>query len=551
MTSFNGDYYGAKFEVESQSSFEKYELELVNLDDAEGVQSYCDCPSEHYPCKHAVAASLALDEYLERDNKKPKASVQDLQKVIIDLTNGKRPQAPKVIEFQEKGIHSMADITLEMPSLEEHYIQRHCSPQHWMGRRHYLNVFSVLKENDSETLDVYVKKDGRYAVTVKRLEKGRVHLSCSCEQKLRTPLCEHMMGALVWLKMQYGAHYLESLRDWSPEKNALLVRYGYTLEDDLEGKFDFKFNPKGELEIILLDKSIQPIEGVEWNNILKNTLPVKPNSPFVPVNAGKERLVYVYIFEQFSVKTLPFMRLEIAKGNLNAKSGKVTNVTRSTWGDKERPTTQTEDLEIIKTSRLLEQEFLHETLRQRGHKISANSWNLNYTSEAIDEALEITGKVLEKLFPMLVEKVVRVNKKNDSYGNTGHAVKVTETPLDLHFKLSRTGQETLLEAFVVLPTGEQISFQQLQDVGTYWLVVLPDNLLCRFRSTAAAKVARHFLELGGAIRLRSVRDDDFFNGFVIPLADQFSLEFDKGQSITQADLEWQEGRVYLKEVEDN
>jgi superfamily II DNA or RNA helicase len=551
ITTFNGEYYGAKFEIESQSSLEKYELELVNLDDEEGVQSYCDCPSENYPCKHAVAASFALEEYLERDNKKPKASVQDLQKVIIDLTNGKRSQTHKVIEFYDKGVFSMSDVTLDIPSLEEYYIQHNCDPQHWMGRRHYLNVFSVLKENSSETLDVHIKKDGRYTVTVKRLEKGRIHLSCSCEQKLRKPLCEHMMGVLVWLKNHHGVHAIEALRDWSQEKSALLERYGYTLEDELGGKFDFKVNPNGELAIILLDKSIQPIEGVEWNSILKNTLPVKPNSPFVPVNAGKERLVYVYIFEQFSAKTLPFMRLEIAKCTLNAKSGKVTNVTRSTWGDKDRPTTQTDDLEIIKTSRLLEQEFLHETLRQRGHKIASNSWNINYTSEAIDEALDITGKVLEKLFPMLVEKVVRINKKNDNFGNTGHAVKVSETPLDLHFKLSRTGYETLLEAFVVLPTGEQISFQQLQDVGTYWLVVLPDNLLCRFRSTAAAKVARHFLELGGAIRLRSIRDDDFFNGFVIPLADQFSLEFDKGQSITQTELEWREGRVYLKEAEDN
>jgi len=551
ITAFNGDYYGAKFEVESQSSFEKYEVELVNLDDAEGVEAYCDCASEYYPCKHAVAASLALEDHLDRDVKKPKASVQDLQKVINDLAGGKSTQSPKVITFPELPLFSMAEVTLEIPVLEESIIQRYSSPQHWMGRRHYLNVTSISKENSSETFEVFVKNDGRYSVNIRRLEKGRYLLSCSCEQKLRTQLCEHTMGTLVWLKDQRGSYALESLKDWSQEKRALLERFGYTLEDDLTGKFDFKLTNERGIELILLDKSIQPVEGVQWNSVFKNTLPVKSNSPFVPVEAVKERLVYVYLFEQFKIKELPFFRIDIAKGTLNAKTGKVTNITRSTWGDKERPATLTTDLEIIKTSRLLELEFLHETLRQRGHKISNNAWNVTYSSEAIDDALEITGKVLEKLFPLLVDKVVRVNKKNDNFGNTGHAVKISETPLDLHFKLSRTGNETVLEAFVVLPNGDQISFQRLHDIGTFWLVVLPDNLLCRFRSAAAAKVARHFLELGGAIRLRSVRDDDFFNGFVIPLADQFSLEFDKGQSITQTELEWQEGRVYLKEAEDN
>jgi SNF2 family DNA or RNA helicase len=548
IVSFDGDYYGAKFKVESQASHDKYEVELANLDDSDAVECYCDCPSDYYPCKHAVAASLALEEHIERDFTKNKPTVQDLKKVIIDITEASRQAAQKK---PEPKTFKMGDTTLLLKNIEDRQIQSNSSANFWTSRRHYLNIKTIEQGKGYEKFELFIKKYGAYHITIKRLEKGKYNFSCTCHQELRTPLCEHMMGTLVWLQSQRGPNALELLKDWSREKDALLAKYGYSSQDNLVDKFDFKLNFQGDLEIILLDKSIQPIAGVQWSNVLKSTLPIKSPSPFVPVEVTKEKPVYVYIFEHFKSQELPFFRLEVAKGALNVKSGKITNVTRVSWNDKDRPAADAVDLEIIKTSRLLEQDFLHETLRQRGHKISTSTWNLSYTTETIDAAIEMTGKVLEKLFPLLVDHPVRINKKSDSYGQTGHAVAVSEIPLDLHFKLSRTERDTVLEAFVKHGNDDLISFQQLQDVGTYWLAVLPDNLLCRFRSTAAAKVARHFLELGGAIRLRTVRDDAFFNGFVIPLADQFSLEFDQNQVITQTELEWQEGRVYLKEADDN
>lgn len=551
ITSFDGDYYSAKFKVESQSSHEKYEVELSSLDDPEDVECYCDCPSDYYPCKHGIAAAWALEDHIQRDFGQNKPTVQDLKKVIIDITEASRQFAKKKPEPPKPMMFRMSDTTLLLKNIEDRQIQSNSSANHWTSRRHYLNLKSVEQGKGYEKFELYIKKYGTYHITVKRIEKGKYNFSCSCHQELRTPLCEHLMGALVWLQDQRGPYALELLKDWSREKDALLAKYGYTSQDNLVGKFDFKLGFQGDLELLLLDKSIQPIAGVQWGNVLKSTLPIKSPSPFVPVESTKDKPIYVYLFEHFTTKELPFLRLEVAKGTQNVKTGKITNVSRVSWNDKDRPDADATDLEIIKTSRLLEQEFLHETLRQRGHKISTSSWNIKYTDEAMDAALEITGKVLEKLFPLLIAHAVRVNKKSDSYSHTGNAVMVSEIPLDLHFKLLRTDKETVLEAFVKHGNDDLVAFQQLQDLGTYWLVVLPDNLLCRFRSAAAAKVARHFLELGGAIRLRSVRDDAFFNGFVIPLADQFSLEFDKNQVITQTDLEWQEGRVYLKEAEDN
>ncbi|RDB03157.1 DEAD/DEAH box helicase [Runella aurantiaca] len=550
IASFDGDYYAAKFNVESQSSSQKYEVELSSMDDTDAIECYCSCPSEVYPCKHGVAAAYALENFLSEGSEKTKPTIHDLKKIIIDITDSSRQIEPQKLVFHKPTLHRMTDTTVVLRTLDDQQIQNNVPLSFWASRRHYLEVKPVEQGKGYERFELSVRKKGVNTVLITRLEKFKYHFSCTCQQELRTPLCEHMMGVLVWLKQQRGLYALELLKNWEREKDALLAKYGYTSGDNLVGKFDFKINHYGELELVVLDKSIQPIAGVQWGNVFKSTLPIKSASPFVPAENAKDKPVFVYLLEHFTTKELPFFRLEVGKGFLNAKTGKVAHFARINWTDKERPAADATDLEIMNSSRLLGQEFMHETLRQRGFKLSTSSWNIKYTEEIIDAALEITGKVLEKLFPLLVGHAVRVNQKISSH-STGTAVTVSETPLDLHFQLSRTEQETILEAFVKHGNETLIPFQELTDLETYWLALLPNDLLCRFRSAAAAKVARHFFELGGAIRLRSVRDDAFFNGFVIPLADQFSVEFDKNQAISQTDLEWQEGRVYLKEADDN
>lgn len=550
ITSFDGDYYAAKFNVESQSGQQKYEVELSGMDDPEAIECYCSCPSELYPCKHGVAAAYALENFLSEGSEKTKPTIHDLKKIIIDITDSSRQIEPKNIVFHKPATHRMTDTTVMLKTIDDREIQNNVPMSYWPSRRHYVDVKSVEQGKGTEKFELFVRKSGTNTVEITRLERFKYHFSCTCHQELRTPMCEHMMGVLVWLQQQRGLYALELLKNWDREKDTLLAKYGYSSGDNLVGKFDFKLNHYGEIELVVLDKSIQPIAGVQWGNVFKSTLPIKSASPFVPVENAKDKAVFVYVLELFTTKELPFFRLEPGKGILNSKTGKITNFTRLNWTDKERPAADAGDLEIINASRLLGQEFMHETLRQRGFKLSSSSWNIKYTEEVMDAALEITGKVLEKLFPLLVGHAVRVNQKLTS-NSTGTPVTVSEIPLDLHFQLSRTEQETILEAFVRHGNETLISFQELQDLETYWLAVLPGDVLCRFRSASAAKVARHFFELGGAIRLRSVRDDAFFNGFVIPLADQFSVEFDKNQAIVQTDLEWQEGRVYLKEADDN
>ena len=69
--------------------------------------------------------------------------------------------------------------------------------------------------------------------------------------------------------MSYGPYYFDSIRNWDKEKNKLLEAYGYSLSDDLKGKFEFTYK-EGKPFLRVLDTSIKrvtPQECISQNPI--------------------------------------------------------------------------------------------------------------------------------------------------------------------------------------------------------------------------------------------------------------------------------------------
>jgi superfamily II DNA or RNA helicase len=60
----------------------------------------------------------------------------------------------------------------------------------------------------------------------------------------------------------HGPNYFDSIRNWDKEKNKLLEAYGYSLDDNLEGKFEFIYK-EGKPFLRVLDPSIKRISPQE------------------------------------------------------------------------------------------------------------------------------------------------------------------------------------------------------------------------------------------------------------------------------------------------
>ena len=76
-------------------------------------------------------------------------------------------------------------------------------------------------------------------------------------------ICLCLPKVIVFLQLlnKHGANYFDSIRNWDKEKNKLLEAYGYSLNDDLKGKFEFAYK-EGKPFLRVLDTSIKRVAPV-------------------------------------------------------------------------------------------------------------------------------------------------------------------------------------------------------------------------------------------------------------------------------------------------
>lgn len=103
-------------------------------------------------------------------------------------------------------------------------------------------------------------------VTLLQNEDRYFDTSCNCAEK-DFPVCVHKSTLFLQLFNQHGAQYFRTLQNWDDQKNKLLKLYGYSLNDNLEGKFDFVYEG-GKPFLRVLDTSIkklnaQPVKAIE------------------------------------------------------------------------------------------------------------------------------------------------------------------------------------------------------------------------------------------------------------------------------------------------
>ena len=74
-------------------------------------------------------------------------------------------------------------------------------------------------------------------------------------------LCLPKLIVFLQLLNTHGANYFESIRNWDKEKNKLLEAYGYSLSDELKGKFEFAYKD-GKPFLRVLDANIKRVAPV-------------------------------------------------------------------------------------------------------------------------------------------------------------------------------------------------------------------------------------------------------------------------------------------------
>lgn len=219
------------FRVKDDSYATYYKVSIQKFKDPRTLSVRCACPYNLGDiCRHEAAALIQLQEMLDKNMLKAEEVEYDQKHTVVKM---------KFIDLK----------TLRLL----------CSPDSYSAAEIYLRTQRAdIEYAKDEMVKATVEIDGTpYQVVLRKNEERNFDTSCAYEDR------QHPLGlpkVIVFLQLlnAYGPYYFDSIRNWDKEKNKLLEAYGYSLSDNLEGKFEFTYKD-GKPFLRVLDTTIKRV----------------------------------------------------------------------------------------------------------------------------------------------------------------------------------------------------------------------------------------------------------------------------------------------------
>ena len=269
------------FRVRDDSYTTFYKVHIQKYNDPKTLMLRCSCPYNLGDiCRHEAAALFQLQDLVDKN------LLGSNEAVIFD---------------QKHTIAKMKFIDLKVIRM-------------LAGQENYERAEEILRgsranilQASNERVEATLGENGKTRkLVIQKNEERTFDTSCNCDET-EHPLCEHKAALFLQLLNAYGPHYFDSIRNWDKEKNKLLEAYGYSLNEDLKGKFEFAYK-EGKPFLRVLDSSI------------KRLAPVANARPAVAVARVQEEPEPLPVTKKIGIvfnaneKTFPFFTVDIVHG---------------------------------------------------------------------------------------------------------------------------------------------------------------------------------------------------------------------------------------------
>lgn len=277
------------FRVKDDAYNTYYKVYITKFKDPKTLSLRCGCPYNLGDiCRHESAALFQLQEMMDKH-----------------LLTGRE------LSYNQR--HTV----VKMKQLELKIIRLLTAPESFAEAENFLRTSSAtIAEAKDERVLADVEYDGNlYKVVIQKNEERNFDTSCNCNSDQEHPLCLHKAIVLLQLFNKYGANYFDSIRNWDKEKDKLLSLYGYSLEDNLDGKFEFTYKD-GKPFLRVLDTSIKRVAAPV-------TLPAKPKpvaeqvitvAEEPEVNRARLKLGLVV---SYNAHQYPYIQMDAVQGEAN------------------------------------------------------------------------------------------------------------------------------------------------------------------------------------------------------------------------------------------
>ena len=220
------------FRVKDDGYSTFYKVYITQFKDPKTLSLRCTCPYNlSEVCRHKAGALFHLQDMLDKNLLGDKETLYDQKHTVVKI---------KQLDLK---LFRMLTSAETFEKAQEYLRSNHTAILEAKNER-------VIAEVNFET--------ERHKVVLQKNEERNFDTSCTCSSEIEHPLCVHKLIIFLQLLKNHGAGYFDTIRNWDKEKNKLLALYGYSLDDDLQGKFEFTYTD-GKPFLRLLDHSIKRV----------------------------------------------------------------------------------------------------------------------------------------------------------------------------------------------------------------------------------------------------------------------------------------------------
>ncbi len=370
------DLFGsAVFRVKDDSYATYYKVYINKFKEPKGLSLRCNCPYNIGDiCRHETASLFQLQEMIDKGHLQSEEVQYDQRHTVAKMKN---------IDLKSLRLLSSSEIITEA----ETYLR---------------TQKAAIQTAENEMVKASVKLNGEtYSVIIRKNEERNFDTSCDYVDTEHL-LCLPKIIVFLQLLNGYGANYFDSIRNWDKEKNKLLEVYGYSLEDDLKGKFEFIYK-EGKPFLRVLDTAIKRVAPV-----------AAPNRPILIPQKEKEvelaeepqeeiarpslRLGVVF---NFNKKTYPHFTIDAIIGEPNDKNdafaGKIEKPDISRYVEMDK--LSEEDKQLLTVLRKLQETEINKYISRNSP--FSGIWENIIHQEEDDLPGETKELMAEYLFPRL------------------------------------------------------------------------------------------------------------------------------------------------------
>jgi hypothetical protein len=489
------------FRIKDDSYSTYYKVFVQKFRDAKSLSVRCSCPYNLGDiCRHEAAALIQLQELLDRNMLKAEEIRYDQSHTVI-----------------------------KMKSIDLKTIRMLCSREVYEEAGKFLQSKKASVELAAdETVKASVELDGiKYPVLIRKNEERNFDTSSTY------PDPDHPLGlpkVILFLQLlqAHGSYYFDSIRNWDKEKNKLLEAYGYSLSDDLKGKFEFSYKD-GKPFLRVLDISIKRVNPAALSRP-KPELEKEVAEELVETEQKAGNVQRLGVVFNFNHDSYPGFLLDAISGESNEQQtayvGKVEKLELAKFVNTEK--FNEPDRQLVFTLRKTQEPEVNKYLN-RNSPFSGMWENIIHT-EGEELPDDTKALIIEYLHPRYRKLFSELHDNPFIFFLNGHkpfktanlqSVNLSPDPVSPSFRVSASKNNIEIKAFTRI-TGQSIDLTQ--NKCNSQVILFINNCLYLWDKPEDIAVISKFNE--GRMTISKSTWPEQLRSFVIPLQKEYHVEFE-------------------------